>query len=325
MRRRDFLGWTLSGLAWPISAQAQHENIPLIGFVSSRSPEDSQPHLAGFLKGIEAFGYREGKTVNIEYRWANGKYDQLRNLAKEVAMLNPVLIAAAGGAPSARAAKSITATIPIVFVTSDSVSEGVVASLSHPGANITGVDLMSGELTGKRLSLLSQLLSARGTIGFLTNTKGVQSSLRAEDFNLAAAGLGRESFVSGASTDEELEDVFQLFSRKQIIGLVVENDPFFDSRRQRIIQLTSEHSIPAIYHIREFPSEGGLMSYGADLVDAYEQMGVLAGRILKGANIGDLPVVRPTRFRLAINLSTAKKLHLTIPSSVLAIADELVG
>jgi putative ABC transport system substrate-binding protein len=259
-----------------------------------------------------------------DYRWANGQYDQLRKLAGGLAALQPAIIVAAGGAPSARAAKSVTASIPIAFVAGDSVTEGVVASLNQPGANITGVDLMSGELTGKRLGLLSQVLPPGGVIGFLTNIKGVQSSLRAEDFRLAAAGLGREPLVAGASTDAEIDSAFSLLVQKRVVGMVVENDPFFDSRRERLIQLTADRSIPSIYHIREFPLAGGLMSYGANLVDAYNQMGVQVGRILKGANISDLPVVRPTKFELALNLNTAKKLGLTVAPTVLTIADELI-
>jgi putative ABC transport system substrate-binding protein len=324
MKRRKFLGLVAGGIAWPVVGQAQQQTMPLIGFLSSRSPEDSKPHLAGFLRGLEALGYIDGKTARIEYRWAYGRYDQLRKLAGELTALQPTVIAAAGGAPSARAAKSVTASIPITFVTSDSVSEGVVASLNQPGANITGVDLMSGELTGKRLELLSRLLPAGGVIGFLTNTKGVQSSLRAKDFELAAPAMGREPLIVGASTDAEIDSAFSLLVQKRVAGLVVENDPFFDSRRERLIQLTAERSMPAIYHIREYPVAGGLMSYGANLVDAYNQMGVQVGRILKGANIADLPVVRPTKFELALNLNTAKKLGLTIPPTVLAIVDELI-
>ena len=255
MRRREFFGLVAGGIAWPVVGRAQQQTVPLIGFLSSRSPEDSKPHLAGFLRGLEAFGYVDRKTLRIEYRWAYGQYDQLRKLAAELAALQPAIIAAAG-APSARAAKSVT-TIPIIFVTSDSMSEGVVASLNQPGANITGVDLMSGELTGKRLGWLSQVLPPGGVIGFLTNTKGVQSSLRAE--RLAAAGIGREPLVAGASTDAEIDSAFSLV-QKRVAGMVVENNPFFDSRRERLIQLTRERSIPAIYHIREFPLAGGLMS-----------------------------------------------------------------
>jgi putative tryptophan/tyrosine transport system substrate-binding protein len=322
MKRREFIS-LLGGMAavWPLRGHAQ--SMPLIGFLSSRSPEDSKPHLMGFLRGLEAFGYADGNTARIEYRWANGQYDLLRKLAGELVALQPNIIAAAGGAPSARAAKSVTTSIPITFVAGDSVSEGVVASLNQPGANVTGVDLMSGELTGKRLGLLSQLVPAGGAIAFLTNTKGVQSSLRADDFKLAAAGIGREPFVVGASTDEEIDRAFVQLVQARIAGLVVENDPFFDSQRERLIRSTAQHSIPAIYHIREFPIAGGLMSYGANLVDAYNQMGVLVGRILKGANIADLPVIRPTKFELVLNLGAAKRLGLTIPPTLLAIADEV--
>jgi putative ABC transport system substrate-binding protein len=324
MRRREFIA-VIGGAAttWPVVPRAQQAATPLIGFLSSRSPEDSKPHLAGFLRGLEAFGYTDGKTVKIEYRWANGQYDVLRKLAGELVVQQPNIIATGGGAPSARAAKSVTASIPITFVAGDSVSEGIVASLNQPGANITGVDLMSGELTGKRLGLLSQLLPAGGVIAFLTNTKGVQSSLRVDDFKLAAAGIAREPLVVSASTDEEIEAAFVQLVQARIAGLVVENDPFFDSQRKRLIRLTAQHSIPAIYHIREFPIDGGLMSYGASLVDAYNQMGVLVGRILKGANIDDLPVIRPTKFELVLNLGAAKRLGLTFPPTLLAIADEI--
>jgi len=324
MKRRRFLAVVAGGVMWPVVGRAQQDSAPLIGFLSSRSPEESKPHLAGFLSGLAAFGYADGKAIKIEYRWANGRYDQLRKLAEELVSLNPVIIVAAGGAPSARAAKSVTRSIPITFVAGDSVSEGVVSSLNQPGANITGVDLMSGELTGKRLGLLSQLLPAGAVIGFLTNAKGVQSSLRSEDFKLAAAGMGREPIIVGASTDAEIDAAFSLLVQKRAAGLVVENDPFFDSQRARLIQLTAQNSLPAIYHIREFPVGGGLMSYGANLVDAYNQMGVQVGRILKGANIGDLPVIRPTKFELALNLGAAKKLGLAIPPTVLAVADELI-
>jgi len=324
MRRREFLGLVGSGIAWPAVARAQQQSVPTIGFLSSRSPEDSKPHLEGFLRGLGAFGYIEGKTAKIEYRWANGQYDQLRKLAAELASLQPAMIAAAGGAPSARAAKSVTTSIPIIFVAGDSVTEGIVASLNQPGGNVTGVDLMSGELTGKRLGLLVQLLPPGTPIGFLTNKKGVQSSLRQNDFELAVAAMGRESVILEASDDAQIENSFSMLAQKKVSGLVVENDPFFDSRRLHLIQLTAQRSIPAIYHIREFPLAGGLMSYGTNLVDAYNQMGVLTGRILKGANITDLPVSRPTKFELALNLGTAKTLGLTIPTTVLAIADELI-
>ena len=220
MKRREFIA-LIGGaaIAWPVAPRAQQATTPLIGFLSSRSPEGSKPHLAGFLRGLEAFGYADGKTVRIEYRWANGHYDALRKLAGELVALQPNIIAAAGGAPSARAAKSVTASIPITFVAGDSVSEGIVASLNQPGANITGVDLMSGDLTGKRLGLLSQLVPAGGVIAFLTNTKGIQSSLRTDDFKLAAAEIGREPFVVAASTDEEIDRAFVQLVQARIAGL----------------------------------------------------------------------------------------------------------
>src|SRR5215467_8634799 len=176
MKRREFLGLVGGGIAWPAVGRAQQQTMPLIGFLSSRSPEDSKPHLAGFLRGLEAFGYVDGKTATIEYRWARGQYDQLPKLASELANLHPTIIAAPGGMPSARAAKLATTAIPIFFVTSDSVQEGLVASLSQPGGNITGVDIMSGELTGKRLELIARLVSSSRPVAFLANTSGQRSS-----------------------------------------------------------------------------------------------------------------------------------------------------
>ena len=214
MRRREFLGAVGGGIAWPVVAHAQQQSVPMIGFLSSRSPEGIEAASGGFLRGLEAFGYIDGKNARIEYRWANGQYDQLRKLAGELAQLRPAIIVAAGGAPSARAAKSVTTSIPITFVAGDSVGEGVVASLNQPGGNITGVDLMSGELTGKRLELLAQLLPAGSLVGFLTNTKGVLSSLRIKDFELAAPAMGREALIVGASTDAEIESSFSTLVQK---------------------------------------------------------------------------------------------------------------
>jgi ABC-type uncharacterized transport system substrate-binding protein len=273
--------------------------------------------LAGFLRGLEAFGYIDGKNVRIEYRWADGQYDRLPKLAGELAEMHPAIIAAGGGAPSARAAKSATKSIPIVFVTSDSVGEGLVTSLNRPDENITGVDLMSGELTGKRLELLAQLSHAGSTIAFLANPKGMQTRLRVKEIESAAQTLARQSIVVSASADAELDASFSMLAKNRVSGLVVQNDPFFE----HLIQLTAQHSIPAIYHIREFR---GLMSYGASLVDAYYQMGIQAGRVLKGAGITDLPIIRPTKFEFVLNLKTAKALGITVPPAVLAVADEVI-
>jgi ABC-type uncharacterized transport system substrate-binding protein len=325
MRRREFIKLVGSAAAaWPITARAQQAAMPLIGVLSSRSPEDSRPHLAGFLRGLEAFGYVDGKTAKIEYRWANGQYDQLPKLASELVNLHPAIIVAPGGAQSARAAKLATTSIPVFFVTSDSVDEGLVASLNRPGGNVTGVDIMSGELTGKRLELLAQLVPSSRAIAFLANPSGRQSSFKAKDVERAARALGRAFVVVDANNDTEFDNIFSKLAESKVGGVVVENDPFFDSRREHLIRLAAQRSIPAIYHIREFPVAGGLMSYGASLVDAYYQVGIQAGRFLKGANFSDLPIVRPTKFELTLNLRTAKALGLTIPPNFLAIADEVI-
>jgi putative tryptophan/tyrosine transport system substrate-binding protein len=325
MRRREFIKLVGSAAAaWPITARAQQAAMSLIGVLSSRSPEDSKPHLAGFLRGLEAFGYVDGRTAKIEYRWANGQYDQLPKLASELVNLHPAIIVAPGGAQSARAAKLATTSIPVFFVSSDSVDEGLVASLNRPGGNVTGVDIMSGELTGKRLELLAQVVPSGSAIAFLANPSGRQSSFKVKDVERAARALGRAFVVVDANNDTEFDNIFSKLAESKVGGVVVENDPFFDSRREHLIRLAAQRSIPAIYHIREFPVAGGLMSYGASLVDAYYQVGIQAGRFLKGANFSDLPIVRPTKFELTLNLRTAKTLGLTIPPNFLAIADEVI-
>jgi ABC-type uncharacterized transport system substrate-binding protein len=325
MRRREFIKLVGSAAAaWPITARAQQAAMPLIGVLSSRSPEDSKPHLAGFLRGLEAFGYVDGRTAKIEYRWANGQYDQLPKLASELVNLHPAIIVAPGGAQSARAAKLATTSIPVFFVSSDSVDQGLVASLNRPGGNVTGVDIMSGELTGKRLELLAQVVPSGSAIAFLANPSGRQSSFKVKDVERAARALGRAFVVVDANNDTEFDNIFSKLAESKVGGVVVENDPFFDSRREHLIRLAAQRSIPAIYHIREFPVAGGLMSYGASLVDAYYQVGIQAGRFLKGANFSDLPIVRPTKFELTLNLRTAKTLGLTIPPNFLAIADEVI-
>jgi putative ABC transport system substrate-binding protein len=323
MKRREFLGVIGGGLAWPVVARAQQQR-PLIGFLSSRSPEDSKPHLAGFLRGLEAFGYLDGKTATIEYRWAKGQYDLLPKLAAELTALRPAVIAAPGGSPSAHAAKAATSSIPVFFVAADTVSEGLVASLSRPGGNVTGVDIMSGELTGKRLELLAQLVPAGEAIAFLMHPSGSQTASRLADAERAAQALGRKLIVVYARDDSELDQVLSSQLKTRAAGLLVENDASFDSRRAHIIARTAELAMPAIYHIRDFPVGGGLMSYGANLVDAYNQMGIQVGRVLKGANVADLPVIRPTKFELTLNLGTAKALRLVIPPNLLAIADEVI-
>ncbi len=323
--RRAFIA-ALGGAvaAWPLAAQAQRSTVPLIGFLSSRSPEESAPHLAGFLRGLKAFGYIDGQSATIEYRWAKGHYERLPELASELVAMHPTVIAAPGGTPSARAAKAATSTIPVLFVTSDVERDGLVTSLNRPNGNASGVDLMTGVLGGKRLELLAQVAPAIGGFAVLVNPKGADPQTHINDVELAARTLNRELLVVSASSDDECDQAFSKLAAARIAGVVVENDPFFDSRRDHLISLASRQSIPAIYHIREFPTAGGLMSYGPSLVEAYYQMGIQTGRVLKGANVADLPVIRPTQFELVINVGTAKALNLTVPPNVFAVANELV-
>ena len=326
MRRRKFI--TLLGgatLAWPLGARAQQPAVPLIGFLSSRSPEESAGHAAACLQGLKAFGYVDGQTATVEYRWARGEYDRLPTLANELAGLHPAVMIAGGGIPSARAAKAATSSIPVIFIGGDAVGAGLVASLNRPAGNVTGVSIMSGELGGKRLELLAQLVPHADAVALLTNPQDQgDADSQTKDVQVAARTLGRRLVVVGASTEPELERSFSALVESGASALVVQNDPFFDSRRDQLLALAAQHSIPAIYHIREFPAGGGLMSYGPSLADAYHQAGVMAGRILKGASVGDLPVVQPTRFELVLNLKTAGALGLTVPPSLLAQAGEVI-
>jgi len=325
MRRREFILLLGGAAAWPLAALAQQQAAPLIGFLSSRSPEESAGHTAAFLEGLKAFGYIDGRTATIEYRWAKGAYDLLPALANQLAGLHPAIIMAGGGVPSARAAKAAASPVPVLFVSGDPVAAGLVASLNRPGGNATGVNIMSGLLGGKRLGLLAQLVPDARVLALLTNPQDRgDAESQTQDVQAAAQTLGRRLVVVGASTETELERSFSALAERGAAAMVVQNDPFFDSRRDQLVALAAQRRIPAIYHIREFPAGGGLMSYGPSLTDAYHQAGILAGRILKGASAADLPVVQPTRFELVINLKTAKALGLTVPPALFAQADEVI-
>lgn len=324
MRRREFITLIGGAVAWPLSLRAQQRAVPLIGFLSSRSPEEAAGHTSAFLQGLKAFGYVDGQSVAIEYRWARGQYGRLSTLANELVALHPAVIVAPGGTPSARAAKAATSSIPVLFVTSGTVEAGLVASLNQPGGNASGVDLMTGALGGKRLELLTQLVPQAEIVGLLTNPQGENAEPEIRDVQAAAHALGRRPVVVRASTETELERSFSTLVGSGVTALVVENDPSFDARRDQLMALAAHHRIPAIYHIREFPAAGGLMSYGPSLVDGYYQLGVQTGRVLKGAKVADLPVVRPTRFELVINMKTAGTLGLTVPPTLFAQADEVI-
>jgi putative ABC transport system substrate-binding protein len=306
-------------------AKGQRPTLPVIGFLSSRSPEESAAHAAAFRRGLGESGYVDRETVAIEYRWARGDYGRLAGLARSLVDLRADVLIAVGGTPSALAAKAATSTIPTVFLIGDDpVKLGLVDSLNRPMRNLTGVTFLTTELGAKRLEVLCGLVPNASVSGFLLNPHFAEAAPQARAMQDAARSFGRRLLVLEASTEAEIEASFATLSRERVGALVVQNDAFFDSQRSQLVGLARRNSIPAIYHIREFPAAGGLMSYGASLSDAYRQVGVYAARMLKGAAPGELPVEQPTRFELVLNLNTAKALHLTVPQSMLLRADEVI-
>jgi putative ABC transport system substrate-binding protein len=327
IKRREFIS-LLGGVAaiWPVAARARQPAMPVIGYLSSRSPDDTRHLLAAFLGGLnEGSGYVEGQNVTIEYRWALGQYDRLPALAAELVRRPVAVIATTGGEPAARAAKAATSTIPIVFlIGSDPVALGLVASYSRPSGNATGMNILTVSLEAKRLGLLHELVPQAATIGVLVNPKFQPADHQLRDLQQAAPPIGLQIYVLRASTDSELDVAFETVTQQHIAALAVTADPFFDTRRDKLVALAASHAVPTIYQFREYTTAGGLMSYGNDLIDAYRQAGVYTGRILKGANPADLPVLQPTKFEFVINLKTAKALGLSVPTSMQQLADEVI-
>jgi putative ABC transport system substrate-binding protein len=323
MRRRDLLVLFCGLAVGTESALAQKTRVPRIGFVSSRSADESGPLLTGFRQGLSDNGFVEGQTVEIEYRWAENKYERLASLANDLIGRQVAVIVAAGGPASAFAAKAATTTIPIVFTSvGDPVEIGLVASLSHPGGNITGTDAtLTTELDAKRLELLHELLPEIRSVAAFINPTRPGSEGQTKQLQAAARDLGIDVIVLPASQQADIDTAFNQLVRQGLKALLVGSDPFFASRREQLVKLAARNSVPAIYQWPEFVSAGGLMSYGASLADAYWQAGEYTSRILKGAKPADLPVARPTKFELLINTKTAKALGLTIPASILARAD----
>lgn len=310
--------------ALPAISRAQQDT-PTIGFLSTRSPEEAEIHTNAFRRGLEEMGYVEGRNVAIEYRWAKGDYSRLPSFAADLLNRRLSLVVASGD-PAAKAAKAAGFPVPIVFVVGgDPVHSGLVTSMNRPGM-ATGVNFFTGDLGGKRLALLCTMVPSAHVLGLLLNPRfGVEAADQHRKAVAAAAQtLGRELVVQQASTDTEIDASFASLVKAGISGLIVQNDPFFDSRRGQILVLSSRDRLPGIFHIREFPADGGLMSYGASLSDTYRQVGVYTGKILRGANPNDLPVLRPTKFELVVNTKTAKALDLAVPQSILIEADELI-
>ena len=325
MRRREFI--TLLGgaaVSWPVAAHAQQTAMPVIGFLHSGSPELFARNVESFRRGLNETGFVEGGNVAIEYRWARAQYERLPELAADLVQ-DQVAVIAADGTGAALAAKAATSTIPIVFmVGADPVEVGLVTSLNRPSGNMTGISMFIVSLDAKRVELLRELVPTAATFGLLINPKGPPAELHAKELEAAARIGGQQLIVLRASTDDELGPAFTHLVQRRADALIVVPDPFFDSRRDRLVEMAARHAVPSIYGWREFPAAGGLMSYGIKFADVSRQLGGYVGRLLKGAKPGDLPVEQPTRFELVVNLKTATSLGLTIPTSILLRADEVI-
>jgi putative tryptophan/tyrosine transport system substrate-binding protein len=328
MRRRDLM-LLLSGataVAWPRALRAQQKTTPVIGYLSVASPDPTAAFVAAFRQGLSETGYIEGQNIAIEYRWAEGHYDRLPALAADL-VARKVDVIVAGGTPlSALAAKNATSTIPIVFaVGADPVVAGLVASFARPGGNLTGVSIQVNELMPKRLELLSELVPRAAAIALLVNPNNAASAERMmRDVQDAASAKGLQLHVLKAGTESEIDAAFLLLVQLHAGALLVSADQFFDSQREQLVALAAGHAVPAIYIRRDYVTAGGLIGYGPSLTPMGRQVGIYAGKILKGAKPADLPVQQPTTFELVINLKTAKTLGLTVPPSLLARADEVI-
>jgi putative tryptophan/tyrosine transport system substrate-binding protein len=309
---------------WPRAAHAQQPAMPVIGFLHAASPEAYAPMMTAFRQGLKEAGYIEGHNVAIEYRWAEGHYDRLPALAADL-VRRQVAEIVTEGSPPALAAKAASSTIPIVILVGiDPVQSGLVASLNRPGGNVTGLAVLTVELAAKQLEVLHELLRTSAALALLVNPKTPLTEPETKGVRDAARSLGLQLHVLDASTEGEIDAAFEKLIELRAGGLVVSVDPFLTNQRTQIVALAARHAVPAIYGVREFAADGGLMSYGTDLADAHRQIGIYAGKILKGAKPADLPVQRVVRLELVINLKTAKTLGLTFPITLLGRADEVI-
>ena len=326
MDRRVFIGRVAGGvLAAPLATRAQTPAMPVIGFLSSVSPAQWSPFVAAFRQGLNEAGYVEGKNVAIEFLWAEGQFDRLPALAADLVSRHVAIIVATGGSRSGLAAKAATSTIPIVFGTGgDPVEQGLVPSLGRPGGNATGVSIFTSDLMTKRLELLHELVPTAIEIALVVNPNSPTTESDEKKAQQQVRSYGQRIRVLRASTEQEIDAAFATFAQLRPGGLIIAPNPVLNARREQFVALAARYSVPAIYEGRESAAAGGLMSYGPSLADAYRQVGIYTGRILKGAKPADLPVLQPTKFELVINLKTAKALGLTIPQPLLLRADEVI-
>jgi putative ABC transport system substrate-binding protein len=326
MRRREFIGLLGGAIAArPVPARAQQPTMPVIGFLNPASPQPWKDYIAGFRAGLKEAGYLDGQNVTIEFRWAEGHYDRLPEMAADLVRRKVAVLAATGGALSVVAAKGATSTIPIVFTSGvDPIHAGFVTSLSHPGGNITGVNLFVTTMESKRLGLLRALVPGVQLIAVLLNPNRPDHTEHLSGVQEAASAVGQQIDILLASNESAIDVAFASAMQLHAGAMLVGSDPFFNSQRNKIIALAAQHAIPAIYEQREHALAGGLMSYGTNLTDGYRQAGVYAGRILKGEKPGDLPVVQSTKFEFVLNLKTAKALGIEVPPNLSAEADEII-
>jgi ABC-type uncharacterized transport system substrate-binding protein len=324
MKRRQFIALLGGAAAWPLAAQAQAPAMPMVGYLYVASPEGHASRLAAFRKGLSETGYVEGRNVAIEYRWAHNEPTRLPGLVADL-VNRPVTVIAAADLPSALAAKAASTTIPIVFETAaDPVQVGLVARLNRPDTNVTGVTNTSVELGAKRLGILHELLPGAARFAILVNPNNPLIAERIKDAEAAAAAIGRQLEILRASTVREIDAAFTSIAQKRIEALLVMPDNLFVTRHVQFATQAARQAVPAIYSSREYAEVGGLMTYGANITDAYRQFGIYVGRILKGEKPANMPVLQPTKFEFVINLQTARTLGLTVPSTLLTVADEVI-
>ncbi|HVQ81378.1 MAG TPA: ABC transporter substrate-binding protein [Pseudolabrys sp.] len=325
MRRRQFIILLGGAAVWPALGQAQQPTVTTIGFMSGRALEDSKHLLAAFHQGLGEAGFVEGKNVAVEYRWALGQYDRLPALATDLVNRRVAVLAAVGGDPSPLAAKQATSTIPVVFgMGGDPIKAGLVESISRPNSNMTGFTLLTNELEPKRLGILRDLLPGLSVVGVLLNPNFPPAVGQVLALENAAQTTGQQLIVLRASNDTELEPRLASLLQQGAGALLVAADPYFDTKRDRLVAFAAQNKLPAIYQFREFAVAGGLISYGPSITDSYRHAGAYVGQILKGAKPADLPVLQPTKFEFVINLKTARTLGLAIPPGLISFADEVI-